>query len=277
MGFFSLFKRSKIPVETPVCVTSNTTDNPNISDSRNAREAYLQQITEKVTSDLLALPTYEIELSQSTLKRQLVSDLNEVKYSNITAKGKYPNFVAFDVETTGLSAGKDRIIQLSAIRFVDGKATEKFDTFVNPQKPIPPEITKINGITDDMVKGSPTIHEILPAFDRFIGKSDLVSHNMDFDLKFIHVNGSQVITGKRRYFCTLLQSQKMLKKPKQKWDKEFQEYVTDWDQDYDVYDHKLDTLCDYFHIILPKAHNSLYDAYAAGELFLKLIEEKQLY
>lgn len=62
-------------------------DNPNISDSRNAREAYLQQITEKVTSDLLALPTYEIELSQSTLKRQLVSDLNEVKYSNITAKG----------------------------------------------------------------------------------------------------------------------------------------------------------------------------------------------
>jgi len=97
-------------------------------------------------------------------------------------------YVTFDLETTGLSAKRDRIIEIGAIRF-DNQCQEvaRFSTLVNPQRKIPAEATKVNGITDDMVKDAPTIDAALADFLSFLGDGvvTLVAHNAPFDMSFL--------------------------------------------------------------------------------------------
>ena len=102
-----------------------------------------------------------------------------------------------------------------------------------------------------------------------------MAHNLEFDLKFLYYSGSTIIESKRKYFDTLTQAKKMLKKPKMKYDKEFGIWEEDYDKDYDVLDYKLETLCEYYDITIPMKHRATADAIATGKLFLKLIEEKQ--
>ena len=94
------------------------------------------------------------------------------------------NFVVFDLETTGLNAVTNEIIEIGAIRFDTNKPVEVFHTFIKPYKKISAKITSINGITNKMVEGCPTIEEVLPRFIDFIGDDVLVAHNSDFDMKF---------------------------------------------------------------------------------------------
>jgi DNA polymerase-3 subunit alpha (Gram-positive type) len=94
-------------------------------------------------------------------------------------------FVAFDLETTGLSQRKDRIIEIGAVLMKDGKEIDRFQTFVDPGCRIQAETTTITGITNDMVKGAPSISEALPKFIEFVGDHILVAHNADFDTGFI--------------------------------------------------------------------------------------------
>ena len=240
---------------------------------KRKREAFIKEKIRLAQQELSDLPRYRIDLSNEKRKRQ--SGFEGVPFSNITPKGKYDEFVVFDTETTGLSASKERIIELGAIRFVDGKPTEAFETFVNPEREISKEVTSINHITNEMVRNAPTISQILPAFEAFVGKSALVAHNLEFDLKFLYYSGSTIIEAKRKYFDTLTQAKKMLKKPKMKYDKEFGIWEEDYDKDYDVLDYKLETLCEYYNITIPMKHRATADAIATGKLFLKLIEEKQ--
>ena len=199
----------------------------------------------------------------------------ECKHSTLTARTKLDEFVVIDTETTGLHKGKDKILELGAVRFVGGKPVEIFETLVNPGRPIPKEVTAINHITDDMVSGCPTIREVLPAFDRFVGASNVVGHNLDFDLGFILKAGSRMAHTKRRYYCTLEQSKKILKTPKRKWDSDINAYVKDIDGDWDVEDCKLNTLCEYYGIVAPDAHRASADAYATGQLLLCLADSKK--
>lgn len=199
----------------------------------------------------------------------------ECKHSTLTARTKLDEFVVIDTETTGLHKGKDKILELGAVRFVGGKPVEIFETLVNPGRPIPKEVTAINHITDDMVTGCPTIREVLPAFDRFVGASNVVGHNLDFDLGFILKAGSRMAHTKRRYYCTLEQSKKILKTPKRKWDSDINAYVKDIDGDWDVEDCKLSTLCEYYGIVAPDAHRASADAYATGQLLLCLADSKK--
>ena len=94
-------------------------------------------------------------------------------------------FVAFDVETTGLSAGSDRITELGAAIFKNGEVTERFQTFVNPERPIPREITELTGITDRDVFDAPDEGTVLSDFIKFIGDRPLVAHNAEFDMGFM--------------------------------------------------------------------------------------------
>jgi len=94
-------------------------------------------------------------------------------------------FVAFDVETTGLTVGKDRIIEIGCVKFRETKVVDTFQELVDPRKPIPFDATFVNGITNDMVKGKPTIEQILPRFLSFIGDAVKVAHNVPFDMGFI--------------------------------------------------------------------------------------------
>ena len=71
-------------------------------------------------------------------------------------------FIAFDVETTGLNPNSDSIIELSAYRFIDGEPKDVYSTLINPQRQIPPFITELTGINNSDVKQSPTIKEALP-------------------------------------------------------------------------------------------------------------------
>jgi len=96
--------------------------------------------------------------------------------------------VALDTETTGLSPVDDRIIELAAVAFsADGVELATFEQLVNPGIPIPPLLTLIHGITDDMVAGKPSIDQVLPEFLRFIGDSILLAHNAPYDVSMLLV------------------------------------------------------------------------------------------
>jgi DNA polymerase-3 subunit epsilon len=94
-------------------------------------------------------------------------------------------FVAFDLETTGLSPQLDRIVEIGAVKYVDGKETAKYGVLVNPEMAMPPGAAAVNGITDEMLAGKPTIREELPKFLEFVRGTVLVAHNAAFDLGFI--------------------------------------------------------------------------------------------
>ena len=94
-------------------------------------------------------------------------------------------YVAFDLETTGLSSANDRIIEIGAVVMKNGEELDRFQTFVDPQCPLEKKIVELTGITDEMLKGAPKIEEVLPEFLKFVNGRVLVAHNSDFDTGFI--------------------------------------------------------------------------------------------
>lgn len=97
-----------------------------------------------------------------------------------------PDYVVFDLETTGTSYISDSIIEISALKVKNAAITDTFSTLVNPGRPIPYAATQINGITDEMTAQAPPLLDILPEFLAFAGEDVLVGHNIQsFDLKFI--------------------------------------------------------------------------------------------
>ena len=97
-------------------------------------------------------------------------------------------YVVFDIETTGFSAMKDKIIEIGAVKVVNGNITERFSEFVNPEIPIPFRIEQLTSINDSMVAEAPTIDVILPRFEEFCRGCVMVAHNAEFDMSFIKKN-----------------------------------------------------------------------------------------
>ncbi|MDR0388868.1 MAG: 3'-5' exonuclease [Spirochaetaceae bacterium] len=102
-------------------------------------------------------------------------------------------FTAFDIETTGLYLGTDRIVELGAVKFDRLGVTSRFSVLINPGIPMPPGASRINGIDDVMLKDKAPLEEALPDFLRFIAGSILVAHNASFDCGFIN-------EGLKRYY-----------------------------------------------------------------------------
>lgn len=94
-------------------------------------------------------------------------------------------FVVFDLETTGLSPNLDRIVEIGAIKYQDGKIVDRFSRMVDPEIPMPAEATRVNGITQDMLTGQPTAKVAVPEFLAFAGNAILVAHNAQFDTTFV--------------------------------------------------------------------------------------------
>lgn len=97
-------------------------------------------------------------------------------------------YCVLDLETTGISHFTEKITEVGIIKIKDGKIIDTFETFVNPEKPIPQEVVEITHITDDMVKDAETIDKIIPQIIEFIGDSVLVAHNADFDIGYLKYN-----------------------------------------------------------------------------------------
>ena len=95
------------------------------------------------------------------------------------------DFIAFDLETTGIQPKNDAVVEIGAVRFIGGQPAETFCTLINPGRAIPPEASAVNGITDEMVAGSPGIEQVLTELADFCGELPLVAHNAPFDFKFL--------------------------------------------------------------------------------------------
>ena len=119
-----------------------------------------------------------------------VDDTKEIVV-NAQAQSLRDSYVVFDIETTGFSPVYNKIIEIGAVKIVEGEIVGRFSEFVNPQIPIPKEIEVLTGITDHMVKDSETIEAILPRFLTFCEGSILVAHNAEFDMSFIRANATK--------------------------------------------------------------------------------------
>ena len=100
----------------------------------------------------------------------------------------HTEYCVFDLETTGFSHVNDKITEIGIMKVKNGEVIDTFETFVNPEKPIPEEVVKVTHITDDMVKDAETIEKIMPKALEFIGDAVLVAHNADFDMSFMKYN-----------------------------------------------------------------------------------------
>ena len=120
----------------------------------------------------------------------LVDDLKEI-VTDGTGQPLVGSYVVFDIETTGFSPIKNRIIEIGAVKVINGEITDRFSSFVNPQVPIPFEIEKLTGINDEMVMDAPLIEEVLPEFLSFCEGTVLVAHNASFDISFIKENAKR--------------------------------------------------------------------------------------
>lgn len=257
---------------------SKLTKKVTVSDEQRKanRENYLLRKRTEFSNFVNSIPQVEIELSNEKIKRRAVSDMPEVKFSNITRATKIDNLfplVVIDTETTGISPRGNDIIEVSAIKYDHGFAPVScFTTLLKPRKPIPSDASAINHITDDMVANSPTFSQIAPAFSSFISGCNVVGHNLSFDLRFLFVCGidfAPIV----RYFDTLALAKHTLKVyGKKSYNHHTGKYVEN--ADFDVYDYKLDTLCEYYNIFRNDSHRSLSDCYATGLLLEHLIDDK---
>lgn len=120
----------------------------------------------------------------------LVDDLDDTVQGS-KGQSLQDSFVVFDLETTGFSPTRNRIIEIGAVKVEHGEITDRFSTFVNPQIPIPPRITEVTSIEDSMVADAPTIETVLPEFLDFCKGCVLVAHNAGFDYGFICKKGAE--------------------------------------------------------------------------------------
>ena len=97
-------------------------------------------------------------------------------------------FVVVDIETTGLSYSRAKITEIGALKLRNNKIIDRFETLVNPEKRIPSFITRLCGITNDMVKDSPKINHVLPDFLKFLGDKCFIGHYATFDYNFLNHN-----------------------------------------------------------------------------------------
>ena len=101
-------------------------------------------------------------------------------------------YCVLDLETTGFSFRTEKITEVGIMKIKNGEVIDSFETFVNPEKPIPYRVVEVTNITDDMVKDAPKIDEVFPKILEFVGDSVLVAHNADFDIGFLKYNAAQL-------------------------------------------------------------------------------------
>ena len=162
-------------------------------------------------------------------------------------------FVAFDLETTGTLPGVDRIVEVGAVRYVNGEVDAVFSTLVDPQRGIPAGASAVNGITDDMVVGKPKIEELLQPLTEFCGEDLMVAHNAPFDFQFLasEYKRHEMRTPRGLVLCSYQMAKKVYP---------------------GMANYKLGTLVQHLQIDAAGFHRAEADATYCAKLFLKMVE-----
>ena len=162
-------------------------------------------------------------------------------------------FVVFDLETTGKNPAFDKIIEIAAFKIVDGSIKETFNSFINPHREIPEDITALTSITNEDVANAPSIEAVLPDFQKFVDNTILVGHNIaNFDIPFLNQEGESVhIRFNHQYEDTYPLSKTYIKGLK---------------------NNKLVTLVAYFGLKNDHPHRAYYDTLANAKVFMKIAE-----
>ncbi len=188
------------------------------------------------------------------LEANIVDDGVPIAYNPAHRFLPEETYVIFDVETTGLSAVYNTIIELAAVKIKDGEIIDRFESFANPKHPLSAFTIELTGITDDMVKNAPDPEDVLRDFYEWCGDAILVAHNASFDTGFINVGYEKIGYGKlTNPVIDTLELARFL-------------YP-------DMKNHRLNTLAKKFNVELTQHHRAIYDAEATGYILLRLLKE----
>ena len=159
------------------------------------------------------------------------------------------SYVCVDVETTGLNPKEEKLIEIGAVKVVDGEITERFQSFVHPGRPLEARIVSLTGITDKMLDGAPEPQKVMARFKDFCEELPLMGHNLQFDYAFLKkAMVNEKLTFEKQGIDTLRLSRKYLP---------------------ELESRSLEFLCRYFEIE-HTAHRALGDAEATSILYTKL-------
>ncbi|MFF2876864.1 PolC-type DNA polymerase III [Gottfriedia sp. NPDC057991] len=184
----------------------------------------------------------------------LVNDGVPTAYNPSHVSLEEATYVVFDVETTGLSAVYDTIIELAAVKIHKGEIIDRFERFANPHHPLSATTIELTGITDEMVKDAPNVDVVLREFKEWMGDDILVAHNASFDMGFIQMGFKKYEIGitNNGVIDTLELARTLYP---------------------DFKNFRLNTLCKKFDINLTQHHRAIYDAEATGFLLLKMLKD----
>lgn len=163
-------------------------------------------------------------------------------------------YVVFDTETTGLSAAHCELIEVAGVKMQAGKVIGSFAQLIRPESSIPPKITEITNITNEMVSDQPSVQDVLPRFRDFCDGAVMVAHNAEFDLAFLRVHAER--HGVRAFAGPIVDTLALARVL----------YPADRN-------HKLKTLTQKFAIKLENHHRALADSEATGHIFYRLLDE----
>ena len=162
-------------------------------------------------------------------------------------------FVVVDTETTGVSAGRDRLIEVAAVKVRGGEIIERFTQLIDPERAVPQRITRITGITTAMVFGKPRAADVLPAFCDFLGDGIFVAHNLSFDWRFITESCGRagIEMPACQSLCTLKLARRLLRGLRSKG---------------------LASVADFYGITIHGRHRALGDAEATAQVLIRFLD-----
>lgn len=188
------------------------------------------------------------------LEANLVDDGVPIAYNPVHRSLEDDTYVVFDVETTGLSAVYDTIIELAAVKIKNEEIIDTFESFANPHHPLSATTIDLTGITDDMVQNAPEVSEVLKRFKDWTEDAILVAHNASFDMGFLNVGYKKI--GFEKASNPVIDTL------------ELGRFLYP-----ELKNHRLNTLAKKFDINLTQHHRAIYDAEATGHLLIKMIKD----
>ncbi len=231
-----------------------------VTDYKNSRYGYPDLMT--IEEDVVRF--VEVKTAGDQLRRNQLLRLEQLEQAGIDARiamiewviDPEQDYVVVDVETTGGRGEKHRVTEIGAVRVRNLEIVDKFQTLLNPQRSIPPSITRLTGITPAMVEEAPYFSDVADEFAEFLDGAIFVAHNVEFDYRFIRAEFQRI---GRRFrmpkLCTVASMRRL-----------FPGHSS----------YSLKALTDTYGIELRSHHRALCDAEAAAELLLMINEKRQL-